>query len=606
MPRLAALIGLAVFCLSAAAVAEPPDEPRVLTDIPELGKPGGELRSLIGRARDTRLLHVFGHARLIGYNPDLSLAPDILASYDVQQGRVFTFRLRRGHRWSDGHPFTSEDFRFYWQDIASDAALLPSGPPIQLLVDGETPKVEILDELTVRYSWTRPNPLFVPALAAASAVEIYRPAHYLKQFHERYADPATLARLVKVTRSRDWTQLFLRMDRLEDSDNPAMPTLQPWMQTTEGPAQRFVAVRNPHFYRVDGRGQQLPYLDRFVLQVVDPKLIPIKTGAGETDLQARHLFFKDYTFLKQAEQRSGLRMLLWPEGRSAHLALFPNLNARDPVWRGLFRDLRFRQALSYGLDREALSAYIYFGLAAPSNNSIIPASPLYRPEYGRRCTTHDPAAANRLLDELGLDRRDRNRTRLLPDGRPLELIVETTGEDSEQTDMLELIADQWADIGFKIYAKPADREVVRNRIFSGDALMTISYGGDLGIPTAVMPPRALAPTSQADQPQWPKWGQYYETNGAAGEPPDLPEAKELMELFRSWVGSYEPARQAEIWHRMLDLYTSQCFTLGLIQEVRQPVAMRTGLRNVPETAIFNWEPQAQFGIYRPDTFFYAD
>ena len=446
----------------------------------------------------------------------------------------------------------------------------------------------------------------MPALAAATPVAIYRPAHYLKQFHERYADPATLARLIRETRSRDWVQLFLRKDRLDDLDNPAMPTLQPWMQTTEGPAQRFVAVRNPYFFRVDGKGQQLPYLDRLVLQVVDPKLIPIKTGAGETDLQARHLFFKDYTFLKQAEQRSGLRLLLWPEGRSAHLALFPNLNARDPVWRGLFRDLRFRQALSYGLDREALSEYIYFGLAEPSNNSIIPASPLYREEYGKRCTTHDPQAANRLLDELGLDKRDRRGTRLLPDGRPLELIVETTGEDSEQTDMLELIRGPMAELGFTIHAKPADREVVRNRIFSGDALMTISYGGDIGMPTAVMPPRALAPTSQADQPQWPKWGQYYETKGAAGEPPDLPEAKELMALFRSWEQSYEPARQAEIWERMLDLYTSQCFTLGLIQEVRQPVAMRTDLRNVPETAIFNWEPQGQFGIYRPDTFFYAD
>ena len=57
---------------------------------------------------------------------------------------------------------------------------------------------------------------------------------------------------------------------------------------------------------------------------------------------------------------------------------------------------------------------------------------------------------------------------------------------------------------------------------------------------------------------------------------------------------------------MLDLYTSQCFTLGLIQEVRQPVATRTKLRNLPEEAIFNWEPQGQIGLYRPDTFFYAD
>ena len=122
-----------------------------------------------------------------------------------------------------------------------------------------------------------------------------------------------------------------------------------------------------------------------------------------------------------------------------------------------------------------------------------------------------------------------------------------------------------------------------------------------------MPPSEFAPTSQADQPQWPKWGQYYETKGAAGEPPDLPEAKRLLELLRaSGRTTYDPERQAAIWDEMLELYAGQCFTLGLIQEVRQPVAARSKLRNLPEEAIFNWEPQGQFGIYLPDTFFYAD
>ena len=338
---------------------------------------------------------------------------------------------------------------------------------MQLLAGGEAPKVEILDELTVRYSWSRPNPLFLPAIAATTAVEIYRPAHYLKQYHERYAEPATLAELIRQTKSRDWAQLFLRKDRLEESDNPEMPTLQPWHNTVAPPAQRFIAERNTHFHRVDPSGRQLPYLDRFVLEVTDPKLIPIKTGAGETDLQFRHLFFKDYTFLKSSEQRSGLRPRLWPEGRGAHLALYPNLNATDPVWRGLFRDRRFREALSLGIDRDLLSQFLYVGLAQPSNNSIIPQSPLFKEQFGERCIAYDPAAAERLLDELGLDRRDSRGVRLLPDGRPMEFTVETAGEDAEQVDVLELVGDQWREIGIVIHAKPADRETLRNRIFAG-------------------------------------------------------------------------------------------------------------------------------------------
>ena len=606
MTRLGFLLALALLAAIPRSFAQPPDEPRVLDDIPELGKPGGELRTLVGRARDTRLLYVFGHARLVGYDLELNLVPDILASYEAQDGRVFTLHLRKGHRWSDGHPFTAEDFRFWWEDIANNPTLQPSGPEVRLLAGGEAPLVEILDELTVRYSWSRPNPLFLPAIAATTAVEIYRPAHYLEQFHERYADPASLTDLVKQTKSRDWVQLFLRKDRLEESDNPDMPTLQPWRNTVAPPAQRFIAERNPHYHRVDSSGQQLPYLDQFVLEVADPKLIPIKTGAGETDLQFRHLFLKDYTFLKSSEQRSGLRPRLWPEGRGAHLALFPNLNAKDEVWRNLFRDRRFREALSLGIDRELLSEFLYVGLAQPSNNSIIPQSPLFRPEYGQRCIGYDPEAAGRMLDELGLDRVDRRGVRLLPDGRPMEFTVETAGEDTEQVDVLELVRDQWREIGIIIHAKPSDRETLRNRIFAGETLMTIFYGIDNGLPTAAMPPREFAPTSQAEQAQWPKWGQYYETKGGAGEPPDLPEAKRLMALFEEWQGSFEPERQAAIWAEMLDLYTSQCFTLGLVQEVRQPLAVRGTLRNLPKEAIFNWEPQGQIGLYRPDTFFYAE
>ncbi|MDA0260935.1 MAG: ABC transporter substrate-binding protein, partial [Proteobacteria bacterium] len=83
------------------------------------GRHGGELHMLIGRATDLRLLVVYGYARLVGYDENYDIFPDILESVDVIDDRVFTFRLRKGHKWSDGHPFTSEDFRYYWQDMAN-------------------------------------------------------------------------------------------------------------------------------------------------------------------------------------------------------------------------------------------------------------------------------------------------------------------------------------------------------------------------------------------------------------------------------------------------------------------------------------------------------
>ncbi len=80
---------------------------------------------------------VYGYARLVGYTPDLELQADILERVDNQDDKVFTLHLRPGHKWSDGQPFTSEDFRYWWEDVANNEALSPVGPPIALTIDGE-------------------------------------------------------------------------------------------------------------------------------------------------------------------------------------------------------------------------------------------------------------------------------------------------------------------------------------------------------------------------------------------------------------------------------------------------------------------------------------
>ncbi|HTL25492.1 MAG TPA: hypothetical protein VL280_02710, partial [Burkholderiales bacterium] len=73
----------------------------------EAGRHGGTLNMLIGRSRDVRMLVVYGYARLVGYDTSLQIVPDILESIDVSEGRSFTMKLRKGHRWSDGKPFTT-------------------------------------------------------------------------------------------------------------------------------------------------------------------------------------------------------------------------------------------------------------------------------------------------------------------------------------------------------------------------------------------------------------------------------------------------------------------------------------------------------------------
>ena len=569
----------------------------------QAGRHGGDLRMLIGRPRDIRLLVVYGYARLVGYNENFELVPDILESIDVEEGRIFTLNLRPGHKWSDGVPFTSEDFRYWWEDVANNPNLSPSGPPVDMLVNGELPVFEVVDETTVRYTWPAINPRFLPRLAGASPLFIYRPAHFLKKYHADYATEAELEE--RIGRARNWAAQHNRQDNMYRFNNPSLPTLQPWMNTTRPPATRFKAVRNPYFHRVDENGRQLPYIDRVIMSQATAQLIPAKAGAGEVDLQARGIFFNNYTFLRAAQERNNFETYLWREAKGSHFALFPNLNINDPVWRKVMRDARFRRALSLAIDRDLINEAIFFGLAIPGNNTVLPESPLFRKEYQTKWAQFDIDLANELLDEMGLTERGRRNVRLLPDGREMNIIVETAGEDTEQTDILELIKDDWASIGIKLFTKPLQREVFRNRIFAGETQISVWTGFENGVPTAAFNPVALAPTSQHSY-QWPKWGQYYETNGKVGEPPDMPAAIELQELHRQWLAADSDQDRTEVWGKMLSIHADQVLSIGVVSGVLQPIVVRNGLRNVPREGIYNWDPGAQFGMYRPDTFFWAE
>ena len=580
-----------------------PKDPSVvrMTGEKVIGRQGGELRTLIGRAKDVRLFVVYGYARLVGYDENYELQPDILKSVDVKEGRQFTLTLRSGHKWSDGHPFTAEDFRYWWEDVANNKRTSPAGPPRLLLSDGQLPVFEVLDEVTVRYTWPKSNPFFLPRLAGASPMFIFRPSHYLKKFHGKYADAKVLKKLLRKNRTRSWASLHNRFDNMYRFDNPALPTLQPWVNTTRPPATRFIGERNPYYHRVDEKGRQLPYLDKLIMIVSDGKLIAAKAGTGEVDLQARSLAFNNLTFLRDNEKDGKFETYLWRIAKGSHIALFPNMNVSDPVWAKLMRDVRFRRALSLGVDRDAVNESLYFGLAIMGNNTMLPDSPLFRKDYQKKWAEYDPDMASALLDEIGLTEYDDDDIRLMSDGRPLEIIIETAGEDTEQTDVLELIAESWAEIGVKLYIKPSQREVFRNRIFSGQALMSIWSGLENGIASAATNPEELAPTSQ-QQLMWPKWGQHYETSGQLGQAPDMAEARELAVLAKEWVETADRGRKEEIWHRMLAIHADQVYSIGVISGVLQPIIVKHGVRNVPKEGIYNWDPGAHFGIYRPDTF----
>ncbi len=531
--------------------------------------------------------------------------PDILEKFESEEGRIFTLHLRKGHKWSDGHPFTSEDFRYYFEDVANNQDLSGAGLPQVLLSNGKAPKFEVIDEHTVRYTWEDPNPAFPLGLAGASPAYIYKPAHFMKQYHEKYADPDTLAKLIEEGSFRNWAAVHTRLGRQYRPENPEMPTLQPWRNTTAGPSKRFEFNRNPYYHRVDQNGQQLPYIDEVVLLMGSTDLIPAKAGAGESDLQARYLSFDDYTFLKQGEEQQGYRVLTWRNGAASAISLYPNLNVSDPVWQKLNQDVRFRRALSLGLNRDELNEQLYFGLAKVGGDTVLETSPLFKDKYAEAWVSHDVETANKLLDELGLDKRGPDNVRLLPDGRPMEIIVESAGEFAAEVDALELIRYHWEELGIKTFTRSLQRDILRRRFLTGETLISISKGLNIGLATPELNPEELAPVSPA-QPNWPVWGQYTQTDGKAGHAPSLPSVQRLLELYEAWRKSTNNTEREAIWTEMLEIYSDQVFSIGIARETIQPVVVDAKLRNLPESGIYSWSPSAFFGVYRPDTFWFAE
>jgi peptide/nickel transport system substrate-binding protein len=577
--------------------------PKVPIVVDAAGQYGGDMITLVPRPRDIRYISTFTYTRLVGYDRNLQLQPDLLEKFENEDDRVFTFTLRPGHRWSDGSPFTTEDFRYYWEDVAQNADLSPAGPPEFMMVDGKPPRFEILDERTLRYTWDRPNPRFLPQLAGALDPGIYRASAYLKQFHAKYADKAALDEKAKQQKLKSWAALHNRVDDMKEQTNPALPTLMPWRVITAAPANRFIFERNPYYHRVDRQGQQLPYVDRLIMDVSASGLFAAKANAGELDLLFRGLSMSDIPVLKEGEKAKGYSTLLWPYARGTELALYPNLNTVDPVWRRLNRDIRFRRALSLGIDRKTLNNALLFGLGTEGNNTIVAESPLFSQELRTTNADYNPGEASRLLDEIGLTKRNGAGIRLLPDGRELEIIVETDGESTLVVDGLTLIGEFWREIGIKLFVKPQDRTVLRNRSYAGLTVMVAAPGLDNAIPTAIMPPTELAPMRQ-DNYAWPKWGQFAETKGKNGEQVDMPEAQRLLDLYTTWMNTGNRDVQRDAWTEMLRNHAENQWAIGTISGALQPIVVRNGLHGLPAKALYSWEPTAMIGIYRPDEIFW--
>lgn len=550
--------------------------------------------------------------KLFTVDTDLaSIIPNIAKSIEISDDQTtFTISIREGHKWSDGEPFTTEDFRFYFEDIVSNEEVSPA--PYGLYVaDGEIIDFEIIDETTVKYTFPEPNPSFLIALGTEVMNRGYRPAHYFKQFHIDYNPDANA--LAEEEGFENWVSLLnskmrpynFTWDMGSDVD-PYAPTLNSFVFVSEDTFGNKLYERNPYFFKVDTEGNQLPYTDtlRRIL-VEDLEVQDLKAIAGEYSHFGWGSLLSVPTY-RANEDAGNYRTSFVRYNRGNEYALTFNYTSEDLGLREIFWDVRFRQAMSIAINRNEINELVYLGLATASQASPTPASLYYEPWMTDYFAEYNPDEANRLLDEMGLDQRDSDGFRLRPDGSELLLNFQVSVPEEAWQRIGELIVDYWNAVGIKTNYKLIESGLY-TELRDGNNVDLAAWGydstdiGDLS--TGLSLQRPSWGSLDAGHP----WEDWLVSDGENGEEPPE-EIKELWELSEGFLSApYGSEEQLAIGKEFYNMSYENLYVIGTIQLPPQPLLFKNDLCNTPgddSEGLWSWSYR-QWVLFMPEQWYFA-
>jgi peptide/nickel transport system substrate-binding protein len=543
------------------------------------------------------------------------IVPNIARSWQFEDGgKVLTLTLRRGMKWSDGHPFTADDFVFWFEDMYSNEELLPSGDA-SMRINGQPGRVEKADEVTVKYVFPAPYYLLADMLAGATPLGSqshyglnfmgsFAPAHYLKQYHPKYTPKEQVDQDVKAAGFDNWVNLMKFKN--DWSLNPDLPVLTPWKTTQPINNTIWELERNPYSIWVDTEGNQLPYIDKVQLTLAENlEVLNLRAIAGEYDWQARHVDAGKIPVLIENQERGNYKLHLDPGDYGSDCSIRFNLSYEaDPVIGDLFRNVDFRRALSLGIDRDQLNEAFWLGLGTPG--SMVPVETnKYNPgpEYRTLWHTLDVKKANEMLDSIGLSKKDGEGFRVRTDnGERLRLEMQTEGGQFLQyTQIAEMIRNHWRAIGIDIFVQENERSLAERRNGANESQLFawVADGSEhlFTFPTHVVPSNSTTGMGIL----YAKW---YLSNGKEGKEP-FPKLKETYSLFTQAYAVPE-AEQVELGKQIWKIATEEVFAIGTVG--LSPAAMgirvvNNRLGNVPDRQ-YNSPDGKTPSISRPVTFFF--
>jgi len=585
-----------------------PKNPKVIPCFDQIGKHGG-----IWNRADTdasSIGHHHGAEGLLRYGPGpaYELEPNLAESYEIsEEGKVFTFKLREGVRWSDGEPFTADDIMYWYDDVFMNEEISPAKAR-WLQPGGELVVVEKVDDYTVKFTFAVPYGLFLDQLAFNGTTIVSYPKHYMSQFHKDYVDADELAAMVADAGFEQWYQLHGAKPNRQR--NPDYPTLSPWVITTDDWTTVAVAERNAFYWEVDEEGNQLPYFDKVhwnIVQAAD--MIPMKIVTGEVDMQAWSTGISNYTLYMEGREKGGYEVGIWDyggSGTSLHVNQAKRVDPADAAaveLRSLLKNLDFSVALSKAIDRDDINELVYMGLSDPAID-VYPESvkndPVIQDYY-----TLDVDRANEILDSIGMTERDGDGMRLTPEGNRLEVTLVGLPMYAIHQDVAEVIVEYWKEIGVRANMDWIAIELWWPRVEDGDYDIA-AYESDYssGNTYRLTYPRAYFPVETSTY--WAgAWGTWYAYAGLQGEEPDVEDGKRLMDLYDQVIQTVDDDAKSAIMDEVFGIVAKNLWPIHTVGNRPEPCIVKSNVGNVPEVGTCWWPVYGQ-RTTRPEQYFFTD
>ncbi len=590
-----------------------PEDPMVVPTVESVGQYGGVWRRGFLGPGDFNNYHRVVYDALVRYSPDGTKVDMKLAS-SVQPSRDFTtwtVRLRKGAKWSDGSPFTADDIMFWYNDILLNKDVTPALPGWMRNRDGSAVVVRKVDDITVQWVYKEANTTFLMELANKDSGDrqfaAFLPSRYLKRFHAAYADKAQLDRMVADAKFKTWVELLAA--RNHPPENPERPTMAAWVPATRISDQLFVLRRNPYYVGVDSAGNQLPYIDTIQFKFfADAQALNLAAIAGQLDQQDRHINIVNYPVLKEREAKDKkYRVILWPTFGGTDASVILNQTyAKDPELGRLFQNKDFRIALSYAINRNEIKESTFLGLGEPRQPVAAPWHPYFPGDaVAKKFTEFRADEANRMLDAIGLTRKDAEGFRLFPGTtRRITIEISVVPAFGPWPDIAQLVAKNWQAVGIRTIVQVRDRALHFQMRQSNDLQSEIWNNDTSGFPFTGVPkydPRSLLYGTLTTGPLWKAW---YDSGGKEGAEPPA-EVKRLVELIDTGK-SANPQQQVRIAKELFQIWVDNMMEIGIIgltPMVQGVVVLNPRLRNVPPTLGNDW-PLRTPGNARPEQWFY--